>query len=50
MEDEIVYIPEFDVYGEIVYRGAYASTVRYRDGGILYEVIMLNEDFEEVEE
>lgn len=50
MEDEVIYIPYEDEYGVIVQRGAHASLVKYSSGGINYEVILLNEDFEEIEE
>lgn len=45
-----IYIPDEDVYGEVVSEGAYASVVEYSLGGILYNVVMLNEDFVVVEE
>lgn len=34
---------------EVVQRGAYASLVRYTRGGIDYEVVMENEEFDDYE-
>lgn len=48
--NERIYISDEDVYGHIVKRGAYASLVSYKVGGIEYEVMMINEDFTIVEE
>jgi hypothetical protein len=42
----IVYLPDEKVYGEVISYGSYASTVRYTDGGIEYEVVVLNEDLD----
>ena len=42
----IVYIPDEEVYGEIISQGAFASTVRFSVHGVMFEVIMLNEDFD----
>lgn len=42
----IVYLPEEGVYGEVISYGSYASTVRYSEGGIQYEVLILNEDLD----
>lgn len=46
----IVFIHDEKVYGEILSFGSYASKVRYSKNGIQYEVTMLNEDFEIIEE
>jgi hypothetical protein len=46
----IIYIPDEQEYGELVTRGAYASLVRYSSGGVMYEVMMLNEDFDIVQD
>jgi hypothetical protein len=46
----IVFIPDEGVYGEMVSYGLYASRVRYEIGGVQYDIIMLNEDFEIIEE
>jgi hypothetical protein len=46
----IIYIPDEKVYGEIIREGAWASTVQYSKDGILYEVVMLSEDFEIIED
>ena len=52
MDDNVnlVYIPEEDEYGVIITEGAFASLVRYSSGGVLYEVMLLNEEFEVVRE
>jgi hypothetical protein len=42
----IVYIPDEEVYGEIISQGAFASTVRYSVSGVMFEVLILNEDFD----
>jgi len=46
----VIFLPDERVYGEIVSRGTYASKVRYMQDGFQYEIVMLNEDFEIVEE
>lgn len=50
MAGEVIYIPEEEENGEIISKGAYASLVRYSSGGVLYEVMLLNEDFEIVQD
>ena len=40
----IAYIPDEETYGEVLSFGSFASKVRYTTNGILYEVMMLNED------
>lgn len=49
-EHTIVYIHDDGIYGELISEGAFASMVRYSLGGVLFEVLMLNEDFDVVEE
>jgi hypothetical protein len=46
----IVYIPDEKVYGEIVSFGSYASKVRYTKDGFEYNLVLLNEDFEIIEQ
>lgn len=47
----VVYIPEVKTYGFIVgMMGAYYTTVRYVSGGIDYEVLMENDEFEMMED
>jgi hypothetical protein len=46
----IVYIEDEDIYGEIVSHGAYASKIHYLKDGFEYEIILLNDEFEIVEE
>lgn len=45
-EPEYVWIPEEKVYGILINYGAYYSTVVYSVGGITYEVVMDNDEFE----
>lgn len=40
-----VFIPSFNEYGELLSLGAYASRVKYQHLGVLYDVIMLNDEF-----
>lgn len=42
----IVWLIEERTFGEIVNLGAFFSTIRYAHGGIDYEVLMDNNDFE----
>lgn len=46
----IVYLPEEEVYGEVLSFGTYASTVHYVIDGFEYEAFLLNEDFDIVEQ
>jgi hypothetical protein len=46
----VIYIPDEDTYGELLSFGYIASTVSYVKDGMSHEVIMLNEDFEIIEE
>lgn len=46
-----VYIPELKTMGVIVgMMGAYYTTVKYISGGIEYEVLMENDEFEMMED
>jgi len=45
-----VYLADEEVYGEVLSFGTYASTVHYVKDGHEYELLMLNEDFEIVEQ
>lgn len=45
-DPEYVWIPEERVYGILVSAGAYYSRVVYSTGGITYEVVMDNDEFE----
>lgn len=46
----MVYLYEEGILGSLIKYGAYSSTVRYDIDGILYEIVLLNEDFEIVQE
>jgi len=46
----IVYIPDEKVYGEVLSLGTYASKVHFNKDGFEYVVVLLNEDFEIVEQ
>ena len=46
----IVYLPDEKVYGEVISLGTYASKVHYIKDGFEYESIILNEDFEILEQ
>lgn len=46
----IVYLPDEKVYGEVVSFGTYASKVHYVKNGFEYELVMLNEDFDIIEQ
>ena len=46
----IVYLPDEKVYGEIISLGTYASKIHYIKDGFEYESIILNEDFEILEQ
>jgi hypothetical protein len=47
---EIVYLPDDDIYGTIIKRGAFSSTVEYYDMGVKYTVEMPNDEFVEVDD
>jgi hypothetical protein len=42
----VVWLPYERIYGELISLGAFASTVAYVKGGIEYEVIVENDEFE----
>jgi len=46
----IVFIEDEEVYGEVISFGTYASRVHFTKNGFDYEVHMLNEDFEIIEQ
>lgn len=46
----IIYLPDEKVYGEVLSLGTYASKVHYTKDGFEYELVMLNEDFEILEQ
>jgi len=46
METEIVWLTEERTFAELIRMGAYFSTVRYTRGGIDYEVLIDNDEFE----
>ena len=50
LNDTIVYIQDEEVYGEVLSFGTYVSTVHYLKDGFEYKLLMLNEDFEVVEQ
>jgi len=49
-DSDIVYIYEENCLGKIISHGAYASLVRYFKDGIEYDIDMLNEEFEILQE
>ena len=46
----IVYIEDESVYGYLISEGAYASLIRYNKYGVEYNVMMLNDEFEIIED
>lgn len=34
------------IYADLIYEGAYASRVKYTFGGVLYDVLIENDEFE----
>lgn len=48
--EEYVYLPEEDIYGTIIKKGAWSSTIEYFDMGIRYTVELPNEDFQVVDD
>ena len=46
----IVYLLDEDVVAEVISLGTYASKVHYTKGGFDHEIIVLNEDFEIIEQ
>lgn len=49
-EVETVYLPDDDIYGTIIKRGAFASTIEYYDMGIKYTIEIPNDEFVFVED
>lgn len=45
-QTEYVWLSEDGVYAEVISLGAYASVVRYVLGGVEYEVVVSNDEFE----
>lgn len=46
----MIYLYDYGILGELVRYNAHASIVRYEVDGIQYEIPMLNEDFEIIDE
>lgn len=46
----LVYLTEERVYGELLSYGVYASKIKYKKGAFLYELYILNDEFEILEE
>lgn len=46
METEYVWLTDERTFAELIRLGAYFSTVRYTRGGIDYEVLIDNDEFE----
>lgn len=46
----MVYLYEMGILGELVQYNAHASVIRYSMDGIGHETLMLNEDFEIIQE
>lgn len=46
----MIYLYDFGILGELIRYNAHASIVRYEMDGIEYEVAMLNDDFEIIQE
>jgi hypothetical protein len=46
----MIYLYDYGILGELIKYNTYASTVAYQMDGIRYEIIMLNEDFEIIQE
>ena len=49
MENDIIYIYDENVYGEIISYGVHASLVKYFVLGIQYEVVLENIEFEVIQ-
>ena len=47
---EYVYLPDEDIYGTILKKGLWASTIEYYDMGVRYTVEVPNEDFISLDE
>jgi hypothetical protein len=46
----MVYLYEEGILGSLISYGAYTSSIRYEINGIVYDVVLFNEDFEIVQE
>jgi hypothetical protein len=46
----IVYLPYEKVYGELISLGIYASLINYIKDGIQYQTMVLNDEFDIIEE
>ena len=46
----VIYIYDIGILGELLQYNAHASMVKYEIDGIWHEVMMLNEDFEIIQE
>ena len=46
----LIYIHDEEVYGEVLSLGTYASKVHFIKDGFEYETILLNDDFEIIEQ
>ena len=46
----IVYIQDENIYGYLLSEGVYASTIKYNKLGVEYEVMILNDEFEIIED
>lgn len=44
MKDAVVFIPDEEVYGNVVRYSAYFSIVKYKKDGMEYEISLPNED------
>lgn len=49
-ENEIVWLPEEQVFAFLIKRGAFVSTVQFTRGGIEYEVMVENDEYEYINE
>lgn len=46
----IVYLEDENAYGYLVSEGVYASRIKYNKGGIEHDIVILNDEFEIVED
>ena len=46
----IVYIQDENIYGYLLSEGVYASRIKYNKLGVEYEVMILNDEFEIIED
>jgi hypothetical protein len=49
-ENELVWIHSENIHGELISRGAWASTVRFLKDGNLFEIMIENEDLDFIHE